>query len=297
MDLSLIQKDILITLIELYEQKSIPVKGEEIAEIIQRSPGTVRNQMQDLKAVGLVDGIPGPKGGYYPTTLAFDLLHIAERKGDASVSISRNGEYLSNIRVLEITFTTLSYADICHGVIKISGSVREFVTGDFVTIGPTPVNKLIISGEVFGKDEKEKALIISIVEMNSVPKKPVRSYMSTPIKMLRTDSTIHDALSLFVQERIQGAPIMDSNEKMPSGIIMMSDILQAVLEGIDLQMPVTQIMTGMILTVDISTQLYEMLTLFGRNGGGRFIVMQNGLPVGIITRSDILRALQARHAQ
>jgi predicted transcriptional regulator len=293
MDLSLIQKDILITLIALYEQKSIPVKGGEIAEIIRRSPGTVRNQMQALKASGLVDGIPGPRGGYHPTTVAFNLLNIAKRRGDVSVPISRNGEYLSNIRVLEVSFTTLSYADICHGVIRISGSVREFVTGDLITIGPTPVNKLMISGEVFGKDEREKALIISIVEMVSVPKKPAQSYMSSPVKMLSADSTVHDALSLFIQEHIHGAPVIhnNGNKKVLCGIVTMSDILRTVLEGTNLQTSVTQIMTGETITVDISTKLHDIIALFGEKEIGRFIVMEKGFPVGIITRSDVLRAL------
>jgi len=46
MDLSVIQKDILITLITLYHQHSSAIKGEEIAEVLKRNPGTVRNQMQ-----------------------------------------------------------------------------------------------------------------------------------------------------------------------------------------------------------------------------------------------------------
>jgi len=297
MDLSLIQKDILITLIALYEQNSIPVKGGEIAEIIRRSPGTVRNQMQVLKASGLVDGIPGPRGGYHPTTIAFNLLNIAERRGDAIVPISRNGEYLSNIRVLEVSFTTLSYADICHGVIRISGSVREFATGDLITIGPTPVNKLMISGEVFGKDEREKALIISIIEMASVPKKPAQSYMSSPVKILSADLTIHDAVSFFIQEDVHEAPVMHNNENKEAlcGIVTMSDILRAVLEGVNLQASVTQIMTDEVITVDISTQLHDIIALFREKKVGCFVVMEKGFPVGIITRFDVLRALQICH--
>ena len=76
MDLSLIQRDILITLITLYHQHSHSIKGEEIADRIQRNPGTVRNQMQALKAIGLVDGVPGPKGGYIPTALAYNELNL-----------------------------------------------------------------------------------------------------------------------------------------------------------------------------------------------------------------------------
>jgi Predicted transcriptional regulator, contains C-terminal CBS domains len=54
MDLSQIQKEILITLITLYHQTSTAIKGEDIAEVLKRNPGTVRNQMQALKALGLV---------------------------------------------------------------------------------------------------------------------------------------------------------------------------------------------------------------------------------------------------
>ncbi|MCA9702914.1 MAG: HTH domain-containing protein, partial [Methanolinea sp.] len=113
MDLSLIQKDILITLITLYHQHSHPIKGEEIAEVIKRNPGTVRNQMQALKAIGLVDGIPGPKGGYNPTEQAYRELHLNITEGEYDVPIARDGETLKGIKVAEIAFTTLCHPDIC----------------------------------------------------------------------------------------------------------------------------------------------------------------------------------------
>jgi len=51
MELAPIQKDIIIALINLQRQKDMAIKGEEIAEVIQRNPGTIRNQMQLLKAL------------------------------------------------------------------------------------------------------------------------------------------------------------------------------------------------------------------------------------------------------
>jgi len=62
MELTPIQKEILTALINLYRTKKHAIKGEDIAELIERNPGTVRNQMQSLKALGLVEGVPGPKG-------------------------------------------------------------------------------------------------------------------------------------------------------------------------------------------------------------------------------------------
>ena len=99
MDLSPIQKDILITLIALYHQHSSPIKGEGIADMLKRNPGTVRNQMQALKALGLVDGVPGPKGGYTPTSLAYKELNIADYATDAKVPIRIGEEIVPSVNV------------------------------------------------------------------------------------------------------------------------------------------------------------------------------------------------------
>ena len=101
MDLSLIQKDILITLISLYHQYSHPIKGEDIAEIIKRNPGTVRNQMQALKVLGLVDGVPGPKGGYHPTARAYGELNITNDYSESDVPILKNDRELDGVKVSE----------------------------------------------------------------------------------------------------------------------------------------------------------------------------------------------------
>ena len=62
MDLTTVQRDILTALINIHRVEGRAVKGEEIAELIDRNPGTIRNQMQSLKALNLVEGVPGPKG-------------------------------------------------------------------------------------------------------------------------------------------------------------------------------------------------------------------------------------------
>lgn len=289
MELSPIQNEILITLISLYERKTIPIKGEEIADIIFRNPGTVRNQMQALKAIGLVDGVPGPKGGYHPTSLAYKELNL-KRSGEAyEVKITREGEIVQGVKVGEIVFTTLSHADICHAQIKIIGSVKLFNSGDIITIGPTPVNKLLIKGEVFGKDENASTLIISIIEMVSLPKKPIRDYMSTPIMMLSTKSTMKEAIKIFNTHRIHGAPVMDGG--FLRGIVTMSDIMQAIENGLSLDTLVNEIMTEDVVYCDASVQLYEVIRKFKEKSIGRLVVFEENKPVGILTQSDIFRTL------
>jgi predicted transcriptional regulator len=287
MDLSLIQKDILITLITLYHQHSHSIKGEDIAEMIQRNPGTVRNQMQSLKAIGLVDGVPGPKGGYIPTALAYRELNLNVGGGDYDVIISRNGEVIRGANVQEIDFTTLCHPDVCHAVIKLVGSAKLFEIGDQITIGPTPVNKLLIRGEVFGKDEARQALLISTSEMISLPKKSIKHYMSSPLKTLKSTDTLRDAIALFNRDRIHGAPVVDDGKL--SGIITISDITKAVEKDLPLSTPVSARMTTNVIEAPSTTKLFEVIRRFKEREIGRLIVIEDGKPVGIITQSDIIR--------
>jgi predicted transcriptional regulator len=287
MDLSLIQKDILISLISLYHQKSHSIKGEEIAVMIRRNAGTVRNQMQALKAIGLVDGVPGPKGGYIPTALAYKELNLNLSAGDYDVWISRNGEIIKGAKVKEIDFTTLCHPDICHAVIKLFGTVKLFEIGDQITIGPTPVNKLLIRGEVFGKDEVEQSLLIATTEMISLPKKPIKNYMSTPLKTLRSLDSLHDALILFNHNHIHGAPVIEGGTL--TGIVTMSDIAHAIEMKLPLTTPVSEVMTAEVVEAPSDVQLFEVIRRFKEREIGRLIVVENGKPVGMLTQSDIIK--------
>jgi len=287
MDLSLIQRDILITLITLYHQHSHSIKGEEIADRIQRNPGTVRNQMQALKAIGLVDGVPGPKGGYIPTALAYKELNLNSSGDETDVPISRNGEVVQCTTVQEIDFTTLCHPDICHAVIKLFGSTRLFDIGDKITIGPTPVNKLLIRGEVFGKDEVKQSLLIATSEMISLPKQSIRMYMSSPLITLRSLDTLQDALVLFNHRHIHGAPVVE--DTLLQGIVTMSDIASAIENKLPLSTPVSEVMTDEVEEIESDVKLFEVIRRFKELEIGRLIVVEKGKPVGILTQSDVIR--------
>lgn len=291
MDLSLIQKEILITLIALYHRHSRAIKGEEIADVLKRNPGTVRNQMQSLKALGLVDGVPGPKGGYNPSAQAYHELNLSNYEQESHVPIARGGVEVEGANVAEIDFTTLCHPDICHALIRIIGSVKIFEIGDKITIGPTPVNKLLIRGEIYGKDEVKSSLLISIIEMISLPKKSVRHYMSAPLLSLSSDDTLKTAASFFAQHHIHGAPVMDG-ERL-AGIVTLTDLANGVDEGLDLATPVTAVMTSDVVEADAETHLYEVIRRFKEREIGRLLVVEDGRPIGIITQSDIIGVFPA----
>ncbi|ESP88731.1 HTH domain-containing protein [Candidatus Halobonum tyrrellensis] len=166
------QRKILNELVNLYRETEDAVKGERIADAVGRNPGTIRNQMQSLKALQLVEGVPGPKGGYKPTANAFEALDLQSLDEPAATPLSHEGEKLDNVNVQEINLTSVHHPELCRAEIHLQGSVRDFHEGDTVVVGPTPLSKLEITGTVNGKDETSSVLILKLDGMKAPADQP-----------------------------------------------------------------------------------------------------------------------------
>ena len=125
MELTVVQREILQELINLYREKNRPIKGTEIALRLNRNPGTIRNQMQALRALDLVDGVPGPKGGYVPTSKAYRALGLGD-EGEKVVPIYKDGKsgepellesaYKNSLKLaLEYNINSISFPSLSTG--------------------------------------------------------------------------------------------------------------------------------------------------------------------------------------
>jgi len=74
--------------------------------------------------------------------------------------------------VEEIDLTSVHHPDLCRAEIVIRGSVRDYHEGDKVTVGPTPLSKLIIHGTVDGRDETNGIVILRIDSMEAPAEQP-----------------------------------------------------------------------------------------------------------------------------
>ncbi|WP_458187586.1 Rrf2 family transcriptional regulator [Haladaptatus sp. NG-WS-4] len=166
------QKTILTALVNLHRETEDAVKGEDIAEEVDRNPGTIRNQMQSLKALQLVEGVPGPKGGYKPTATAFEALDIHQLDSAAQVPLFHNGERVEVGNVEEIDLTSVHHPELCRAEIHLRGSVRDIHEGDEITVGPTPLSKLVVEGLVDGKDDTQNIVILKITDMEAPTEEP-----------------------------------------------------------------------------------------------------------------------------
>lgn len=104
-----------------------------------------------MKALGLVRGIPGAKGGYLPTDLAYEILRLGQDAEE--IPIYRNEE-LSDVTLRELRLKPPN-----NSVLYVVGDTRDFKVGDRIKIAS---KKLIVSGKVEGRNDLNNSLLSSI---------------------------------------------------------------------------------------------------------------------------------------
>jgi len=285
MDLTPVQRDILTALINIHRVEGRAVKGEEIAELIDRNPGTIRNQMQSLKALNLVEGVPGPKGGYKATGAAYEALNIDATGDVVTVPVTRNGVVVEGTTASEIVFNKVMNTQQCNGVVRVIGNIRDFNVGDSIEVGPTPVNKVYIRGKVTGRDDTMSRLIFHIDEMISVPKMAVKAIARRAVRM-PANSTLQEAARIMVHNGVSEALVDDSSP----GLISLADLARAVADGRSSQ-EVREIMNRGFLTIDSEEPIYEAIKILGRTGAGQLVVTEKGAPWGIISPTELIKTL------
>lgn len=194
MILTSIQKEILLTILHnssnrdsdsstnaVYDIDNIPklaMKAKDIAIILDRHTGTIRNQMQTLLALKLVKSIPGPNGGYIPTMAAYEQFGIDPLSKRMVIQVRTEEGFITRAPVSEITLTTVNNPEQCKCHVKVIGDLRTFSTGDIVRVGPISVNSTMVYGEIYGKDEMTNTLLCTIIDITIVPTNPLKEYMS-----------------------------------------------------------------------------------------------------------------------
>lgn len=285
--LTSVQKEILQSLINLYRNsQGKSIKGEEIAEIMNRNPGTIRNQMQSLRSLGLVKGVPGPRGGYKPTIEAYHTLNISATGKETQVPVFKDGKELNDISVAKIEFTSIPHPGECEAAIKAVGNIKQLDLGDRIRVGPTPVNKLVINGVIVGRDDMDNILLLDTTAIRSIPKKTVLDVATLDLITLEAEIDVKTAAKILSEKGIEGAPVIQNG--IIVGIITLSDITRAIASDLEAE-KISEIMSSDIITVEEDVMISDAIEIMNKRNIGRLIVMEkDGTPVGIVTRTDLL---------
>jgi predicted transcriptional regulator len=253
---------------------------------MNRNPGTIRNQMQSLRSLGLVKGVPGPRGGYKPTIEAYHTLNISASDKDTLVPVFKDGNQLKDISVAKIEFTSIPHPGECEAAIKAVGNIKQLDLGDKIRVGPTPVNKLVINGVVVGRDDMDNILLLDTTNIRSIPKKTVLDVATKDLITLNTHNDIKNAAQVLTNKGIEGAPVIEDGKIV--GILTLSDITRAIAQGKESK-SVNELMSSHIITVNQDVMIADAIETMNKNKIGRLIVVNHDeKPVGIVTRTDLL---------
>ena len=167
MNLSLTHEKILSNLIYLYNKNDRPHRASEVAQTTGLNVGTIRNHMQILKMLKMAKGITGPKGGYIPTSKAFEIL---SPNTNSNFNMYLNKTQLEDVIICEIRLNPKNNSTY-SGSIRIIGNMDNFSVGDTVTI-QTPTddnndsnNNTMIKGIITGRDFNTNTLFSSPIEI------------------------------------------------------------------------------------------------------------------------------------
>ena len=288
--LTSVQKEILQTLINLYQSSDgKSIKGEDIAEVMNRNPGTIRNQMQSLRSLSLVKGVPGPRGGYKPTIEAYHSLNISISDKEAKVPIYKGDERLEDISVAKIEFTSVPQQEECEAAIKVLGSIKDLNLGDTIKIGPTPVNNLGIMGKVVGRDDMDNILLVDTTTIRSIPKQSVGDIASKNVISLSMDCNLKDAARVLSENKIDGAPVIKDGKVV--GVFTSTDLVQAFAEDKD-DAVVGDLMSRKVIIINENLKIAKAIEIIFKKNISRLIIADddNNL-LGIVTRTDLINSM------
>ena len=284
--LTLSQREVLEALIKLYEQKRRLVKSKEIADVINRDEGTVRNIILSLKGLGLVESKTGPSGGYMPTLKAYEIIRGTMTQ--IPVKLRKKG------KELDITITGIEILDILNpeggrALLRVHGDIRRNLRpGDRVEIGPTPLVGVRIEGEVMHVDPVSGQVSVRITRMVSIPRVNVGEIATPNPLTAHPDKPLRDLARELTARRIRGVPVVD-HEGHLLGVITLTDIGRAFAEG-RLDARVKDYMSSPPITVRETDDLVKAIEVMSKHGIGRLPVVDSaGTLIGIVTRTDILR--------
>ena len=119
----------------------------------------------------------------------------------------------------------------------------------------------------------------------------VAEVMTRDVLVLHAEATLRNAVDYLANQHVSGAPVVDARGQM-AGAISTSDILQAESEGMDMDATtVEDVMTRPPLVVAPDTELRQAALAMEYGDVHRLFVEQAGMVVGVISRSDVSRAL------
>ena len=113
--------------------------------------------------------------------------------------------------------------------------------------------------------------------------------MSRPARFVSPEDSVSHAMVLCQRHRQSGMQVGEPTRLL--GMVTREDLDKAIGHGLS-HAPVKSVMSSDVITCSVETPLSQVMRLVVSSDGGRVPVLRDGEVVGVVTRSDLLRALE-----
>ena len=158
-----------------------------------------------------------------------------------------------------------------------------------VVAGIFSFNLLLLLVAVFiyiGASEEERATTVNIC-LEGVK---VRNIMSSDVHTITPDKNLRDLVDLMVREKHRGYPVVDHGHI--EGIITLTDVHRVP----DAQRDSTiigQVMSRNLIIIGPDEEASTAAKMMAERGVNRILVLENNSLIGIVSREDLVRAMES----
>lgn len=216
------------------------------------------------------------------------------------VSACQIDVYLRELATITDKLLDISGADTVVTVVKMEKNVHIVGRGNSERIDLTPLLKKFDGGghpQAGSATVKRSGLDDVVEQVNRhldlilKPAITAEDIMTSPVKMIPPDTKIEEAGRMMYRYGHSGYPVVEDGKLI--GIITRRDLDKANHHGLG-HAPIKAYMSRNPVTIRPETTIEEMQKLIIDNNIGRLPVMEDGEPVGIVTRTNIIEVLHSQ---
>ncbi len=196
-------------------------------------------------------------------------------------------------RILRAWFAMrMPYIDATRRAVAV-GKSFAFAMGIFGLFVFSPILIAIALFIYFGASEEEKVTIISVT-LEGVKVRDVMTGVPDVI-YVPPEWTLEQLIDVMFKTKHMGYPVQESPASPVLGVVTFADV-QRVPASDRATTRVEDVMKSEIISIGPDADAFDALKLMSTRNLGRLIVMEDGRMVGIVSRTDLMRAIQFRGA-
>jgi len=143
----------------------------------------------------------------------------------------------------------------------------------------------------FGGSEEEKATVVSVT-LEGVKVRDVMTPFPNVI-YVPPDWTLDQLIDVMFKTKHMGYPVQESLDSPVLGVVTFADV-QRIPAPKRSATRIEDVMTRELIAIRPDTDAYDALKLMSMRNVGRLLVMDDGQMRGIVSRTDLMRAIQFR---